>query len=80
MSCNLHTGVRICRLNIVEEDLRLRNIPHAAMQATEKRHTLEQLLREEEEFLKLQMYLRDDRFHELEKDPSLRGSTSQDNT
>jgi hypothetical protein len=43
------------------------------MQATEKRHTLEQLLREEKEFLKLQMYLRDDRFHELEKDPSLRG-------
>ena len=73
MSCNLHTGVRICRLSIVEEDLRLRNKPHAAMQATEKRHTLEQLLREEEEFLKLQMYLRDDRFHELEKDPSLRG-------
>ena len=73
MSCNLHTGVRICHLNIVEEDLRLRNIPHAAMQANEKRHTLEQLLREEEEFLKLQMYLRDDRFHELEKDPSLRG-------
>jgi hypothetical protein len=60
-------------LEIVEEDLRLRNIPHADMDSTEKRHTLELLLREEEEFLKLQMYLRDDRFNELEKDPSLWG-------
>ena len=55
------------------EDLRLRNIAHAHMAPSEKRHTLEQLLREEEEYLKLQMYIRDDRFLELEKDPSHRG-------
>ena len=55
------------------EDLRLRNIPHAHMEASAKRHTLELLLREEEEYLKLQMYLRDDRFLELDKDPSMRG-------
>ena len=55
------------------EDLRLRNIPHAHMEASEKRHTLELLLREEEEYLKLQMYIRDDRFLELDKDPTMRG-------
>ncbi len=73
LSCNLHTGVHICCLDIVAEDLRLRNIPHAHMDASEKRHALEQLLREEEEYLKLQMYVRDERFLELEKDPSHRG-------
>ncbi len=57
LSCNLHTGLRICLLSVVEEDLRLRNVAHAHMTVQEKRHTLELLLREEEEFLKLQMYV-----------------------
>ncbi len=54
-------------LSVVEEDVRLRNVSHLLMISQEKRHTLELLLREEEEFLKLQMYLRDDRFRDLEK-------------
>ena len=69
----MHTGVRICLLSVVEEDLRLRNVSHSHMTSQEKRHTLELLLREEEEFLKLQMYVRDERFLELENDASLRG-------
>ena len=73
MSCNLHTGVRICQLSVVEEDLRLRNVAHASMTSNEKRHTLELLLREEEELLKLQMYLRDERFRDLDKDAGHRG-------
>ncbi len=63
----------MCCLDVVVEDLRLRNIAHAHMDASEKRHTLEQLLREEEEYLKLRMYLRDEIFLELVKDPSHRG-------
>ncbi len=73
MSCNIHTGVRICLLSVVEEDLRLRNVSHSHMTSKEKRHTLESLLREEEEFLKLQMYVCDERFLELENDASLHG-------
>ncbi len=73
MSCNLHTGVRICLLRVVEEDLSLRNVAHAHMTVQETRHTLELLLREEEEFLKLQMYVRDERFHDLENDAGVRG-------
>ena len=42
------------------------------MNGPEKRRTLELLLREEEEYLKLQMYLRDDRFTALEGDPDHR--------
>jgi hypothetical protein len=73
LSCNLHTGVRICLLSVVEEDLRLRNVAHSLMTSNEKRQTLELLLREEEEFLKLQMYLRDDRFRDLDKNAGHRG-------
>jgi len=43
------------------------------MTSNEKRHTLELLLREEEELLKLQMYLRDERFRDLDKDAGHRG-------
>ena len=40
------------------------------MKDGENRHTLEMQLREEEEYLKLQMYLRDERFaHSLKTDP-----------
>ncbi len=73
MSCNLHTRVRICLLSVVEDDLRLRDVSHAHMTMQDKRHTLELLLREEEKILKLQMYVRDDRFLELENDASLCG-------
>ncbi len=55
---------------VVAEDLRLRNVRHARMTDTQKRHTLEKLLREEEELMRLQMYLRDERFTQaLENDP-----------
>ena len=73
MSCNLHTGVRICQLSVVEEDLRLRNVAHSFMSSNEKRQILELLLREEEEFLKLQMYLRDERFRALDTIAGHRG-------
>ena len=70
MSCNVHTGVRIATISLVQEDLRLRHIKYGHMKDGEKRHTLEMQLREEEEYLKLQMYLRDERFaHSLQTDP-----------
>lgn len=72
LSCNLHTGVRIARIDVVEEDLLLRNILHVHMDGPEKRRRLELLLREEEEYLKLQMYLRDNRFTALEGDTNHR--------
>ncbi len=46
------------------EDLRLRLVDDSHMTDREKRHTLELLLREE--YLKLQMYVRDQRFMGLE--------------
>ena len=70
MSCNLHTGVRIFPMALVKEDLRLRDISHGRMNDHDKRRTLELLLREEEEYLKVQMYLRDDRFRKLAEDPN----------
>jgi hypothetical protein len=65
LSCNIHTGIRICPLSLVSEDLRLRGIPHAGMTETTQRKMLELLLREEEEYLKLSMYVRDNRFRDL---------------
>ena len=62
LSCNLHTGVRIASIAVVSEDLRLRNVRHESMTDSEKRRLLETLLREEEELMRLQMYLRDERF------------------
>jgi hypothetical protein len=38
---------------VVAEDLRLRKVRHATMTDTEKRRTLELLLREEEELMRL---------------------------
>ncbi len=70
MSCNLHTSVRICPMALVKEDLRLRDINHGRMNDHGKRRTLELLLREEEEYLKVQMYLRDDRFSKLAEEPN----------
>ena len=70
LSCNIHTGIRICPMALVKEDLRLRHISHGRMKDYDKRRTLELLLREEEEYLKVQMYLRDDRFSKLAEDPS----------
>ena len=65
LSCNIHTGIRICPLSLVNEDLRLRGVQHEGMTETMQRHALEMLLREEEEYLKLAMYARDDRFRNL---------------
>lgn len=74
LSCNLHTGVRICPMGLVKEDLRLRHIRYGRINDHDKRRTLELLLREEEEYLKVQMYLRDDRFRKLADDPNQRSS------
>jgi hypothetical protein len=57
LSCNLHTGVRICPMALVKEDLRLRDIRYGRMNDHDKRRRLELLLREEEEYLKVQMYV-----------------------
>jgi hypothetical protein len=65
LSCNIHTGIRICPLALVSEDLNLRGIDTSGMTDTEQRHALEMLLREEEEYLKLKMYQRDHRFRNL---------------
>ena len=66
----MHTGVRIASIAVVSEDLRLRNVRHESMTDSEKRRLLETLLREEEELMRLQMYLRDERFTQaLENDP-----------
>ncbi len=62
LSCNLHTGVRIASMAVVTEDFRLRNIRHNRMTGRKKRNTLEMLLREEEEYMKLQPYFRDEHF------------------
>ena len=51
---------------MVQEDLRLRLVDITHMNDREQRHTLELLLREEEEYLKLLMYVRDQRFMGLE--------------
>jgi len=65
LSCNIHTGIRICPLSLVTEDLRLRGVPDTGQSDIRQRQSLELLLREEEEYLKLQMYVRDNRFREL---------------
>ena len=65
LSCNIHTGIRLCPLSLVIEDLNLRSVATVGMTETEQRHALELLLREEEEYLKLQMYVRDNRFQNL---------------
>ena len=65
LSCNIHTGIRICPLALVIEDLRLRGIEQDGMSEIVLRSTLELLLREEEEYLKLQMYVSDLRFKAL---------------
>ena len=59
---------------LVKEDLRHRDIRYGRMNDHDKRRTLELLLREEEEYLKVQMYLRDDRFRKLADDPNQRSS------
>jgi hypothetical protein len=68
LSCNIHTGIRICPLTLVTEDLQLRGVAITGMTDKEQRHTLELLLREEEEYLKLQNYVRDHRFRDLLND------------
>ena len=65
LSCNTHTGIRICPLALVREDLLLRGVVSAGLTETEQRQALESLLREEEEYLKLDMYVRDHRFTDL---------------
>ena len=65
LSCNIHTGIRICPFSLVSEDLQLRGVQHADMSEGTQRHALEMLLREEEEYLKLQMYVRDTHFRDL---------------
>jgi hypothetical protein len=65
LSCNIHTGIRICPLSLVREDLRLRGVVAAGLTETEQRQALESHLREEEEYLKLDMYVRDHRFTDL---------------
>ena len=65
LSCNIHTGIRICPITLVKEDLRLRGVAASTMTEGQQRHTLEMLLREEEEYLKIQMYVRDRRFRNL---------------
>jgi hypothetical protein len=65
LSCNIHTGIRLCPVSLVIEDLNLRGVATVGMNETEQRHALEMLLREEEEYLKLQMYFRDNRFRNL---------------
>ena len=66
LSCNIHTGVRICPLSLVKEDLRLRGVvEQTGITEFRQRAVLEVLLREEEEYLKLQMYVRDNRFRQM---------------
>jgi hypothetical protein len=61
-------GIRICPLSLVIEDLNLRGVAINSMGDAECRHALEMLLREEEEYLKLHMYVRDNRFRDLESE------------
>jgi hypothetical protein len=72
LSCNIHTGIRICGLSLVSEDLRLRGVDHSCMTESMQREALELLLREEEEYLKLQMYVDDKRFRNLLNEPGHR--------
>ena len=65
LSCNIHTGIRICPLSLVREDLRLRGVVAVGSTEIDERQALESLLREEEEYLKLDMYVRDHRFTDL---------------
>ena len=65
LSCNIHTGVRICPMSLVKEDLRLRGVEETCISEFRERAVLELLLREEEEYLKLQMYVRDNRFRQM---------------
>ena len=65
LSCNIHTGIKICPLSLVREDLRLRGVVAERLTESEQRQALESLLREEEEYLKLDMYVRDHRFTDL---------------
>ena len=68
LSCNIHTGVKICPITLVLEDLHLRSVDITGLTELQQRTTLEMLLREEEEYLKLQIYLRDNRFRNLLND------------
>ena len=72
LSCNIHTGIRICPLTLVSEDLRLRGVHDAGMTESMQREALELLLREEEEYLKLKMYVADNRFRDLLNEPGHR--------
>ena len=65
LSCNIHTGIKICPLSLVREDLRLRGVVSVGLTEIDERKALESLLREEEEYLKLDMYVRDHRFTDL---------------
>ncbi len=65
ISCNIHTGIKICPLSLVREDLRLRGVVSVGLTEIDERKALESLLREEEEYLKLDMYVRDHRFTDL---------------
>ena len=72
LSCNIHTGIRICPLSLVCEDLRLRRIEYENMTDSMQRNTLELCLREEEEYIKLQMYVEDNWFKDLLTEPGHR--------
>ena len=72
LSCNIHTGIRICPLSLVGEDLRLRGVDHSGMPEIMQREALELLLREEEEYMKLRMYVADNRFRDLLNEPGHR--------
>jgi flagellin-specific chaperone FliS len=68
LSCNIHTGVKLCPVTLVVEDLHLRSVDTTGLTELQQRTTLELLLREEEEYLKLLIYLRDNRFRNLLND------------
>jgi hypothetical protein len=55
-------GIRFCPVEIVNEDLRERHIETRGLSKLEKRHRLEMILREEEEWQQMVMYRRDTRF------------------
>lgn len=55
-------GIRFCPLAIVNEDLNERNVDCRGFSDLEKRHRLEMILREEEEWQQMVMYRRDTRF------------------
>ena len=55
-------GIRFCPVEIVNEDLKERNVECRGLADLEKRHRLEMILREEEEWQQMVMYRRDTRF------------------